>query len=394
MIHPLVKGDEKLMESLSREELHMLAARHEKPCVSLFMPTHRVVSDIREDQIRLKNLLRRAEKSLAHFGLRNPETQDLLTPAKSILHDTPFWQHQKDGLALFVSAQLFRSYQLPFTPDERVMVAHRFHLKPLIAHLSGDVSFYILTISKKSISLYHCSRSGMNEIELTDVPRGLPDALKYDDFEKQLQFHTGTQGTGQRPAIFHGHGGPKDWDKKNLMQYLQLADRGLHQYLKDKNEPLVLAGMDYLLAVYREVTTYPYLLESEITGNPQAMSKDELYEKAWATVHPPIKRKQEEAANHYHTLVNTDRCSCRWEDILPAALEGRVEVLFVNPGVHLWARVDPNTHKPTPCEEEEPGAEDIFDLITVQVYLHRATIYVLSHEEMPDQKPLAAIFRY
>lgn len=382
------------MESLSKEELFTLASRHQKPCVSLFMPTHRIVSDIREDQIRLKNLLRRAEKSLAHVGLRDSEAQDLLTPAKSVLHDTPFWQNQKDGLALFVSAQLFRSYQLPFAPDEQVVVTHRFHLKPLIAHLSGDVSFHILTISKKAISLYHCSRSGMNEIELKDVPHGLPDALKYDDFEKQLQFHTGTQGTGQRPAIFHGHGGSKDWEKNNLIRYLHHVDRGLHHYLKDKNEPLVLAGIDYLLALYREVTTYPYLLENEITGNPQAMSKDELYEKAWTSVHPHIKRKLEEAANRYHTLVNTDKRSCRWEEILPAALDGRVEVLFVSPGAHQWACVDPNTHKRILCEEEEPGAEDILDLITVQTYLHKGTIHVLPPEEMPDQKPLAAIFRY
>jgi len=44
-------------------------------------------------------------------------------------------------------------------------------------------------------------------MDLGDTPRKIEDILKYDDPEKQLQYHTGTSsGKGKRSAIFHGHG--------------------------------------------------------------------------------------------------------------------------------------------------------------------------------------------
>jgi len=45
-------------------------------------------------------------------------------------------------------------------------------------------------------------------VELEDVPQSIAEALRYDDPEKSLQFHTGTSGggNGERAAMFHGQG--------------------------------------------------------------------------------------------------------------------------------------------------------------------------------------------
>lgn len=38
--------------------------------------------------------------------------------------------------------------------------------------------------------------------------------------------------------------------------------------------PLVLAGVEYLLPIYRRANTYPYLLDGGVTGNPEGRRPD------------------------------------------------------------------------------------------------------------------------
>lgn len=88
------------------------------------------------------------------------------------------------------------------------------------------------------------------------MPESLADILRRDDAEKQLQFHTGTSGGGGggRPAIFHSHGSEEDL-KEDILRYFRQIDRGVEELLKGQRAPLVLAGVDYLLPIYREVRT-------------------------------------------------------------------------------------------------------------------------------------------
>ncbi len=122
-------------------------------CVSLYTPTHRHIPETEQDPIRFKNLLREAEERLIASGLSAREVRELLQPAQKLLEDASFWKFQSDGLALFLSANLFRTYCLPFGFTEMTVVTNRFHLKPLLQVLTGDGRFFILALSQKQVRL-------------------------------------------------------------------------------------------------------------------------------------------------------------------------------------------------------------------------------------------------
>ena len=211
------------MELLSRAELETLIEEPEGLCVSIFLPTHRAGAQTQQDPIRLKNLLREAEEQLLAKELRAPEAEELLRPARELLDDSVFWRHQSDGLAAFLSAGVFRYYRLPPNFEDLVIVADRFHLKPLLPLLTGDGEFYVLALSQNEVRLLRATRHSVSEVELEDVPESLADTLRYDDQEKQLQFHTGTAGgRGGRAAIFHGH--EPDDPKDNILRYFRQID--------------------------------------------------------------------------------------------------------------------------------------------------------------------------
>jgi Bacterial archaeo-eukaryotic release factor family 7 len=206
------------MSLLSINELGTLIGRRWGVCMSIFMPTHRTSPETKQDRIRFKNLLREAEKRLITSGLRSSEAKKLLTPAKTLLKDNLFWQYQADGLAVFISPEVFRYFHLPFRFEELLVVTDRFHMKPLLHLFTNDVRFYILALSQNEVRLFQGTRHGISEIEPEGVPGSMKEALKYDEPEKQLQYHTRTPGgTGQRAAIFHGHGVGIDDAKDNIL---------------------------------------------------------------------------------------------------------------------------------------------------------------------------------
>ena len=172
------------MKALKREDLKELISEQKGICVSLYMHTHRAGSETQQDPIRLKNLLKEAEEGLIRAGLRTPEADGLLKPAKDLLLDGLFWKHQSDGLVIFLSQDFFRFYRVPAEFPDIAVVTGRFHLKPLLSYFSGDGRFYVLALSQNEVRLYDGSRFSLSGVDLEGMPRSLSDALRYDDPEK------------------------------------------------------------------------------------------------------------------------------------------------------------------------------------------------------------------
>jgi hypothetical protein len=360
-------------------------------CVSIFLPTHRVGAQTQQDPIRLKNLLRQAQERLLTKGLRPPEAEKLLRPARELLDDSVFWQHQSDGLAVFLSPGVFRYYRLPLNFGDMVVVADRYHLKPLLPLLTGDRRFYVLALSQNEVRLLRATRHSVSEVELEDVPKSLADTLRYDDQEKQLQFHTGTAGgRGGGAAIFHGH--ERDDPKDDILRYFRQIDRGVRELLKGSQVPLVLAGVDYLLPIYKEASSYPHTIDEGVTGNPEGLRPEELHERAWEVVRPRFLEAQQKAAARYRQLARTGQTSKDIREIVAAAYYGRIETLFAASGIQVWGDFDPAAGQVD--LHEGPEGEDLLEFAAIQTVLHQGTVYVTSPENMPEDADAVSIFRY
>jgi hypothetical protein len=359
------------------------------------MPTHRVPTENQQDRTRLKNLLRQAQESLQAYGLRPSEAESLLEPATRLLGAIPFWKDKRDGLALFISPGIFRQYQLPTSFEPLLVVAHRFHVKPLLAFLGGN-EFFVLALSQNAVRLFEGSPFGLSAIDdLEGVPKSLADALKYEELIKQLQFRTGIGvggARGERAAMFHGQEAADAKDR--ILRYFRQIDQGLRDLLREAQAPLVLAGVEYLLPIYKEVNTYQHLLNGGITGNPEGLNPDELHRQAWALVQPFFRREQEQAAARYLQLAGTGRTSNDPQEIVPAAYHGRVEFLFVAVGRQQWGDYDPGANRVDLHPVAQPGSFDLLDLAATQTLLHGGAVYAVEPSEVPDKARLSAVFRY
>jgi hypothetical protein len=383
------------MDRITIEQLwQTFVNRHPRFCVSLYMPAHRAGRETEQDPIRFKNLLRQAEERLLAEGLNSAQVQDLLRAPQGLLQDQSFWRHQSDGLSVFCSEDIFHYFRLPISFTELVVVAERFHIKPLLPLLTADGIFYILAVSQNQLRLLEGTQHAVDEIELENMPQNLAGTLPDGLPEKQLQFHTGTSsGKGNRPAVFHGHETSNE-TKNRIRQWFRIIDKHIRGLLSDGRSPLVLAGVDTHFPLYREVNTYPHLMEEGIAGNPEGMSPAELHRKAWTIVEPVFKKDRETALDRYRQLAGTGQTTSDIVAAIRAAHHGRIEVLFVAVGVQLWGRFDPENDKVDVHEIPEAGEGDLLDLTAIETLVNGGRVYAVAPEEVPDQAVVAAILRY
>lgn len=384
------------MEVLSIDDVKRLSDLREAICISLFMPTVRSGNEVRQNRIRFKNLVRRAQEMLARQGLKQREIDRYLEPAARIEHDRIFWQQQLDGLAVFRTSRSFRYYRLPLSPEELAVVGRRLHVKPLLPLFSGNGRFYLLTLSQKQLRLFLGSHFSVKEVRLRRVPRGLAEAMKYEEVERQLQYHSGTAGAekgGRRAAVYHGQGAGKAEEKDQILRYFRRVDKAVHRVLRDERAPLVLVGLEYLFPIYREANTYPNLLEEHPDTNADELDPAQLHAQAWALVEPHFRKAQEQAARRFSELAGTDQAADNLEQIVPAAVDRRIDRLFVPKGVNVWGSYDRKRRKLT-LDGELADREDLLDLSAVYTLDGDGTIFAVDSSELPGRGPAAAIFRY
>lgn len=386
-----------IIDVLHREDVQALLEFRSSFAVSIYMPTHRAGREIRQDPIRLKNLLRKAEEILQKEGMRAPEAKELLQPAAALLEDDHFWRYQSDTLALFCAPGFFRYFRLPMRNGELVVVSDRFHLKPLLYFLTHDTRFYLLRLSKKSVELYQGSRESLGRIPAENLPHGMDEILEFEDYERQTQFRpiqVDTGATTAEPAPTHGYYDPGRHEKEVLNQYLNEVAKRVTKMLSELQVPLVVAGVDYVVKLFLQHCKYEHVLEIE--GNVEHMNEEQLHAKALEVVQPYIQKQIEKAKDRYYEMKGVEKTANMIPDLLSAAIQGRIDTLFLGVGVQYWGRYEIQNgmvvldlHK-----DYRAGDWDITNDIAIYTLLHRGIVYVIEPSEVPDGLPVAAILRY
>lgn len=381
------------MQNLTLDQLKGLAQQTQSPSISIFLPTHRAGQDTRQDPLRFKNLLREAERRLLDRGMGPRPVGVLLQPAQALLDDTLFWQYQYDGLAVFLAADDFHTYHLPFRVEEQLIIARSYYVKPVLPLFTNNGHYYILAISQNEIRLFEGTRHSVGQIDLPeDTPASLDDALRFDAPEKQLQFRSGEGGR----AMFHGQGPGDEEQKDRIERYLNLVDIGLKELFREQQAPLVLAGVDYLLPIYRQVSEYANIMEAGITGSPEHLRPEELQAQAWPIVEPYFRQEMEAVIGQYRQLAGTSQAADDLKEVVAAAFYGRVDKLLLAVDTQVWGIFNPDTGKVEHYQERQSKEDDLalLDFAAMKTLQNGGAVYALSQREMPTDSPMLAVFRY
>lgn len=382
------------MDIITADTMRSLVDEQSRPCVSIYMPTHRAGRETRQDPIRLGNLVARARDELVATGMRPPEAGQLLGAFERLTVSETFWQQQEDGLALFTCPGRTEWFRLPSSFDEMAVVAGGFHVKPLWPLVDRDHLFYILALSRNHVRLLWANRFRIGPVDLPEeIPDSLAEALWYDDAEKQLQHRAISRaGGGRVVAEFHGHGVPEEKSQPKLEAFLRSVDGGVAELI-EAEAPLLLAGVEDITAHYRQVSDHRAIVDAVIGGNPDGLSEEELHRQAIDIMQPRLQTSQHDDAAAFMS-AKADVRSSDVEPSLHASLTGRVSVLFLPIGNEVWGVTDAAGEKIEIHGDRKPGDRDLLDLMGVAAWSHGGRLHVVKDEDMPGDGPVAALFRF
>lgn len=384
------------MALISKQQIEELVNFHNTDCISIFIPTHRYGKDVSEgkDALLLKNQVRELKEKLKKKGKHVREIDQLLAPVEELISDGPFWSYQSDGLAIFLADNYFQKYTVPIHFEAFHYLSNEFYIKPLMPILIDDERFFVLTLKLDEVSLYEGSNYSMQDVIIEDLaPSRLEEVVGYDFEQRTLQFRGKPVQKGS--MSFHGHGEGKNEHKNEILRYFRAVNDGLMKMLHDELPPMVVACLDHHFAIYKEVNTYTNLFPKPIAKNPSDLDVIELHGMARELLHPYFDKRRQERMAKFSQFNETGRTSSSISEIIPAALEGKIEVLFVENKADVFGVYNPNKSEVTTEEEHHTGNVSLLNLAATQVYLHGGQIYLLEKEEMPwNHSKVHALYRY
>jgi len=378
---------------LSKKELHKLATIHDQHCVSIYIPTSRSGAE-QKGKIILKNNLKEVKSNLQNYGLSETEIEDYLEPAEKLVNDYLFWKNQSDCLVIFLKDQYCKTYTLPIDFDEFNYISDHFYLKPVFNLFQENRKFFILKLSLNEVKIFECTRYAITEIAIEDlVPEKLEDAVGYDLENRSLQFRTG-QG-GETGAIYHGQGAGKDDKEVEIEKFFRAVDKGILNLMKNENAPLLLACVDHYHPNYTKITGYSNLFNKNISGNPENIDTILLHEKACLLLDDFFQEDKNKYLETFMNLSIGEKTTIDLNDIIPASIDGRVEVLFVSKNEERYGQFD-NVNRTLIVDEElKTGEASLFNMAAINTWLNGGKVYLLEPDEMPVKgSKINALLRY
>jgi hypothetical protein len=201
--------------------------------------------------------------------------------------------------------------------------------------------------------------------------------------------HGGTGG-----ANFHGMGGELD-HKTDIANYLEAVDDVLYKQIFNKeNAPLLLAGVDYLIPIYKSVCDYHNVYPEALTGSYEHTTCDALHAEAIALMKPYFDQRRNKAFELFKNNIANTLTASMISSVVPASYYGRVSHLFVQQGVHVWGQFEEMTGELEIHEQKNDNSEDLVDKAVEKTILNGGEVFLVEASEMPSEGEVAAVLRY
>jgi hypothetical protein len=280
---------------------------------------------------------------------------------------------------------------LHFEPAHYVSTG--FYILPLFPAIAPLEEFFLLTLQTDEVRLYKGSFEGLQEVDTSEfTPPRMEEVVGSDYEQRSLQFKSQQAGHGY--SVYYGHGAA-DENKTEIKKYLREVVKGIEKLLKDNKAPVVVAGPDDLFSMYREVNTLSHLYERHISGKPKLMGLSFLHDRSLDVLQPYFNKTRNDKTEAFMRLSGTPGTSNNIDEIVPAAIHGRIDTLFLLKNHDTFGLYDAEHDKVEYKEDAELAEVSLFNLAAKEAFLHGANVYLMEREEMPDGFSIVnALYRY
>ena len=235
------------------------------------MPTHRLSPERRVDEPEVEKALENARQFL-RFKYEESEIKPLLQALDELYKNIDF-NHNSDGLGLYVSPGIKLLVQFPFAVQEKVIVGDNFELRDLLYKMNYANPYFVLLLTEKVVRLFEGTWDELNEIKDKNFPK---------EYEEEYIYNPPSRGT---PYSGHAHVRNFEKDKSALEEirfkdFFRHADELLNDYLVN-DMPLILLGAEKELGWFRNISIHKKQIIDEMAGSYNYSHSTELANIVW-----------------------------------------------------------------------------------------------------------------
>ena len=365
------------------------------PCLSLYQPTHRHHPENAQDPIRFRNLVKTLETSLLQ-RVSAGEAEAMLAPFVALAGDHDFWTHSRDGLAVLGGKDTFQVFKLQRPVAELAVVADTFHMKPLLRLRQSADRYQVLGISRLHMRLFEGNQYGLDEIEPNAlVPRTMTDAL--GELVTESQQTVGSYGGvgGSHTGMHHGHIDKVEEKDLDAERFFRAVDRAVTEHhSKPSGLPLILATLPAHRRMFHELSHNMLLVAQDIDVNPDAISLDELRERAWQVIEPLYFARLDVTIEEFGAARAREMGNDDLSAVAAAVVAGRVATLMVEAERVIPGRINAETGEVMMADLSLPDVDDLLDDLTEMTAKMGGKVVVVPADRMPTTTGIAASYRY
>lgn len=384
------------MNHIGLDELQTLVEAGLGPRISIYVTQQGEPSASGENSQHVRHALFQAETKLKEDGFDDALTKSLLQPALDLVRGGKLSQATgSKGLALLLAPSVFRYWQLPFTCEAAVDVGPDFRLAPLARLLNWPLDVRVIAFSSTLVRFFCCTREAIQELVL---PSGIPATL--DQFEggpdvgRAVRFQT-TAGAAGSTNVVHGQTSFKDEVETRLQAYVRTIAREVGEFVEHEHLPLVLVAAKELHPLFTDAYGTESLLEPGIIASPAHLSEAEVHKQVVHLVDTLGSGELKVARDRYQSAIETHQACSVIEEIVPAAVEGRVDTLIAADGERVCGLWDATNQRALVASgTSQARSVDLLDLAVRETLRHGGHVCVVPRADVPEHAQSVAAFRW
>lgn len=357
---------------MQKEKLELLVSERSNPCITISMNTHRTHPESNKDVAVLKNLLKEAQDRVAN-EFDNSSVSDLIGNISNIETEIDV-NYNLDSLHIFLSNSTSEIVRAPWpTPYNRVIIAERFALKPLIKVINRSEEYLILLISQTGVKLLHA------------VNDAILDEIENDDFPLTENPHTNDpMNTSDSKSA-----------DNMVREYLNKLDKAVVRVHNKTNLKCVVVCTEDINSRLMQMADKPaiYLGHTTIDYNKQAFHQ--ISAQVWEIVREQRILREQEAIDEMQEAAGHGKVITKLADIFKAVKEGRGDLLIVRDDFHQAVEMTGElSFKLVDNDAQSDNIDDISSEIAWEVISKKGRAIFTNKEEIKTLGDMALKVRY
>ncbi|SEL28476.1 baeRF3 domain-containing protein [Parapedobacter koreensis] len=384
------------MATLTEKQLDTLMGYHEAPVFSVYMPTHRTHPDNVQDPHLFKELVQQFRSVKAEYD-RDKDIQHIFSKFEALADDYRFWQHAKEGLAVFATRESFDVYRLRRPVQPLAIVADSAHTKPLLKYLQSGDRYHVLVLSTNTAQLFEGDRYQLDEIDLSqeNVPESMIDALDHELRDLHATLAAYRTATGEKWDVAQNHGLKKTDVDNDMEQFFRAVDRAvMARYSIPTRLPLILASLPEHQHLFRQVSRNRQLMEEGIKINAGALSNEALREAAWNVFEPYYNKRLNDIIGEYRHATTKRLGTDQLDELVKDAFDGKVATLLLEEDRIIRGRIVDRNNVLYHADNTDNLVDDVLDDLAELVLHFGGEVWIVPKGKMPSTTGAASVNRF